>query len=77
MSYVEVKLRDVGNSKGIIIPKDVLEKMNIGEEGRLFLIPTRDGFDVKAFDPELQKQMDAAAKGMKKYRNALRTLADK
>ncbi|MBI3419607.1 MAG: AbrB/MazE/SpoVT family DNA-binding domain-containing protein [Proteobacteria bacterium] len=74
---METKLREIGNSKGVILPKEILDKLNLGKDGRLFLVPTRDGVELRAFDPEFQKQMNIADEFMGEYGDVLRALADK
>lgn len=77
MSYMETKVREIGNSKGIIIPTELLNEMNLDKDSRIFITRTREGLAITAYDPKLKKQLDIAAEGMKQYSNALHALADK
>ena len=73
---MKTKLRKIGNSYGIILPKEILHSLQIKEGDTLYLTqapeasvritPERKGFD---------DMMTLAKKGMRKYRNALRELA--
>lgn len=73
---VETKTRKVGNSVGLILPKEVLNRMNLQEGDRVFLTEAADGgFRITPHDPEFEKQMAAAQSVMKRYRNTLRELA--
>jgi len=72
---MELKLRKVGNSVALIVPKHVREKMGVKEGDTLYLTETPDGYRISPYDPEFSRQMELAEKGMKKYRNALRELA--
>lgn len=72
---MNVTIRKIGNSEGIIIPKEVLERLGLkaGDEfsvtegnGQLTLVPQ---------NAELAEQLRAASIGMEKYRVALRELA--
>lgn len=72
---VELKLRQVGNSVGTVIPKEALARLNVGEGDSLFLTETPDGFRVTAHDPNFDKVMKSAEKVMRRYRNTLRELA--
>ena len=72
---MELKLRKVGNSLALIIPKHVRQKMGVKEGDAVYLTETPDGYRISPYDPEFSRQMELAEKGMKKYRNALRELA--
>ncbi len=72
---MELKLRKVGNSIALIVPKHMREKMGVKEGDAVYLTETPDGYQISPYDPEFSRQMELAKKGMKKYRNALRELA--
>lgn len=70
-----LKVRKIGNSLGVVLPKDVLAKLNVGEGDELSVSETPDGVALERNDAELQEQIEAARRAMKRYRNALRELA--
>jgi putative addiction module antidote len=70
-----LKLKRIGNSVGVIIPKDVLARMNLDEGDSLFLTEAPGGYRLTPYEPEFEAQMAAARRIMKKRRNALRELA--
>ncbi|MES1199791.1 MAG: AbrB/MazE/SpoVT family DNA-binding domain-containing protein [Pseudomonadota bacterium] len=70
-----LKVRRIGNSLGLVLPKDVLAKLRVGEGDQLSVAETADGIALQPFDGALQTQIDAARRAMKRYRNALRELA--
>jgi len=72
---LKVKVTQVGNSMGILLPKEALSKMKAGKGDTLYLVEGPDGYTVTPYDQEFEQQMNAAEKVMKKYRNALRELA--
>jgi putative addiction module antidote len=72
---VQVTVRKIGNSLGVILPAEAAAALNVEAGDKLFLSDSPDGFRVTPYDPEFARQMAVAAKGMKKYRNALRELA--
>lgn len=74
-AVIETKLRAIGNSLGIVIPKEVLAELNLKQDDKIFLVKTEDGYQLTAYDETFKKQMDAAREGMQNYRNALRELA--
>lgn len=73
---VEMTIRRVGGSLGVVLPKEAVLDLNVAEGDKLFLNKSPDGsFRLTAADPEFSKQMEIVKKGMRKYRNTLRELA--
>ena len=72
---LELKIRRVGNSLGVVLPKEALNRLNVQAGDQLYITEAPDGFRLTAADPEFARQMEIAEKGMKRYRNALRELA--
>lgn len=70
-----LKIRKVGNSLGTTFPKEVLQKLKVGEGDTVFVTETADGIQLTAYDPEFEKAMEAYKKVSTKYRNALHQLA--
>ena len=74
-TVIETKLRAVGNSTGLVLPKEVLSDLALEQGDRVFLIKTENGYRLSPYDAALAEQLEAAEIGMKQYRNALRELA--
>ena len=70
-----LKLKAVGNSTGVILPKEVLTKLQVEKGDDLYVVETPDGITLTPYDPEFEHQMEAARKIMKKRRTVLRELA--
>lgn len=70
-----LKLTQIGNSVGVILPKEVLARLKVEKGDALFITETPDGYAVTPHDPAFETQMNAAEKIMKKRRNVLRELA--
>jgi len=71
-----VEIRRIGNSSGIILSKDALARMNVGVGDKLYATLTPDGgFRLTPYDPDFEKAMAVARRGMKRYHNALAELA--
>jgi putative addiction module antidote len=70
-----LKIRRVGNSQGITLPKELLQKLNVREGDSIFVTETAEGVQLTAYDPEFEKAMAAYRKVSSKYKNALRELA--
>lgn len=71
----ETTIRRIGNSSGLTIPKDVLERQRLAEGDRVHLIETEQGLLITPFDPDFDEAMAVYEEGAKTYRNALRELA--
>jgi putative addiction module antidote len=72
----EIKVRKIGNSLGLILPKEATHELDVSEGASLYLCKAPEGrYYLTAYDPEFDKQMEIARKGMRKYRNTLRELA--
>jgi putative addiction module antidote len=72
---ITLKVTTIGNSTGVILPKEVLTKLGVDKGDHLIWSETPEGYRVSAFDPDFQRQLELARKGMRRYRNALRELA--
>jgi len=72
---IKLKLTAVGNSAGVVFPKDVLSRMKLDKGDTVYLTETADGYRLTPYDPEFETQMDVARKLMKKRRAVLRELA--
>ena len=73
---IESKTRKVGNSVGLILPKEVLARMNLREGESVYLTESADGgFRITPYNPEFNQQLEAAESVIRRYRNTLRELA--
>ena len=73
---VELKIVKVGNSLGVRLPREVLNRMHLGDGDKLILTEDPEGgYRLTPYDPELEQQMEIAEEGIRKYRNTLRELA--
>jgi putative addiction module antidote len=73
---VELKVRKFGNSLGVVLPKDVINRLQTGDGGKLFLIEAADGdYRLTPYDPAFEKQMEKVEEIMSRYRNTLRALS--
>ena len=70
-----LKLTSIGNSVGVILPKELLTKLGVGKGDTLFAVETNEGIRLTTTDPEFQAQMDVARQVIKKRRAVLRELA--
>ena len=72
----ETTIRAIGNSAGATIPKAMLERYRLTEGDRVHLVETREGILITPYDPDFADAMAIYGEGAKRYRNAMRELAD-
>jgi putative addiction module antidote len=73
---LELKLRKIGNSVGIVLPKEALAHMRASEGDTVSVTETPDGsLRISTSNPEVSRQMEAVQDVMKRYRHTLRELA--
>jgi putative addiction module antidote len=65
-----IKIRNVGNSLGIVLPKELIARLRVSKGDKLFVQETVDGIQLTPYDPEFQQQME-----MREDRDALRALS--
>ena len=70
-----LKITKIGNSAGIILPKDVLTRLRVGPGDTLHLTESPDGVRLTAHDPDFAAKMEIAEEIMREDRNILRALA--
>jgi len=72
---VKLKLRAVGTSTGIVLPKEFLHRLKVEKEDHLFAVETPQGYLLTPYDPEIERQLKIGRKFMAKYRDTFRALA--
>jgi putative addiction module antidote len=72
---VKLEIIPIGNSFGVILPKETLARLEVTGGDAVYLTETGDRFRITPHDPEFEAQMDVVERIMKKRREALRELA--
>ena len=73
---IELKVRKFGNSLGVVLPKDVINRLQTKDGEPLFLIESPDGtYRLTPYDPAFEQKMSKAKEIMGRYRNTLHTLS--
>lgn len=70
-----LKLTQIGNSVGLILPKELLAKLGVSKGDTVYAIETENGIRLTTADPEFDSQMNVAREIMKRRRAVLRELA--
>ena len=73
--FGKTKIIQIGNSVGIVLPKEALAALHAEKGDTVTLSATPEGVRISAYDPEVQKQVDAGREVMRDYRDTLRALA--
>ena len=71
-----LKITTIGNSVGVILPKDILAKLRVSKGDQVHVTETPNGIEIVPFDPVVARQMEAAHKVMRKHRDVLKKLAE-
>lgn len=71
-----LKLTSIGNSVGVVLPKELLAKLRVGKGDRLYAVETPNGIELTPYDPEFASQMDLAEEIMREDRDVLKKLAE-
>lgn len=73
---MKLEVKKIGNSTGLILPKEFLGNLNLAQGDWLYVTQCTDGsVRLSPYDPTFEKGMKIAEKAMKTYRNALAELA--
>jgi putative addiction module antidote len=72
---MKLKLTAIGNSAGVILPKELLSRLRLEKGDELFALETPDGIRLTVYDPTLAAQMEVAEEVMRRRRSLLHKLA--
>ena len=72
---LSLKVRKIGNSLGVVLPKEALSHLHVEEGDTLTLTESQDGVRLTATDPTFSETMEVFESLSRRYRNALRELA--
>lgn len=71
-----LKITTVGNSVGVILPKEVLARLRVEKGDTVYVTETPKGIEISAFDERFARQMEAGERVMRKHRDVLKKLAE-
>jgi putative addiction module antidote len=73
---IQLKVRKFGNSLGVVLPKEVINRLNTADGEPLFLIEGPDGgYRLTPYDPSFEEKMTKADDIINRYRNTLHVLS--
>ncbi len=70
----KLKLTTVGNSTGLILPKEILQRLRIEKGDVLYVLETPNGIELTPYDPEFGEQVETAEQVMRDDRDVLKKL---
>jgi putative addiction module antidote len=72
----KLKIVTVGNSVGVTLPKEILERLRVDKGDYLYATETPNGIEITPYDENFANQMDVAEDVMREWRDVLRKLAE-
>lgn len=73
---MKTTIRDIGNSKGLILPKEVLAKLRVDSGDDVYITETPNGVEITAYDADFARVMEVAERVMREHRDVLKKLAE-
>ncbi len=70
-----LKLTQIGNSVGVILPKEALSRLKLAKGESVFLTETPDGYALTPYDPELEEEITAGRAFMRDFKDTFHQLA--
>jgi len=71
-----VKVVAVGNSTGVILPKEIVQRLRVEKGDTLYVLETPNGIELTPYDREFAAQMEVAESVMREDRDVLKKLAE-
>jgi len=71
-----LKVTNIGNSVGVILPDEILERLRVKRGDTLYAIETKNGIELTSNNPALAEQIEIAERVMREDQEALRKLAE-
>ena len=70
-----LKLTQIGNSVGVILPKDAISKLRVKKGESVFLTESKEGYILTPYDPALEEEITAGREFMREFRDTFHQLA--
>ena len=71
-----LKITTVGNSTGVVLPNEILQRLRVDKGDTLYVIETPNGIELTPYKPDFARQMDVAERVMRDDRDVLKKLAE-
>ncbi|MDR3418012.1 MAG: AbrB/MazE/SpoVT family DNA-binding domain-containing protein [Nevskia sp.] len=73
---MKLKITTVGNSAGVVLPKELLARLRLDKGDTLYVTELPDGIKLAPYDPVFEQQMEVAERVMRRRRTLLRKLSE-
>ena len=70
-----LKLTQIGNSVGVILPKEILARLKLEKGDTVFVTESANGVNLSPYDPALEEEVELGREFMREYRDTFRQLA--
>ena len=70
-----LRITTVGNSAGVVLPREILQRLRVGKGDTLYVLETPNGIELTPYDPQFAAQMEVGEQVMREDRDALRKLS--
>ncbi|MEY2734620.1 MAG: hypothetical protein RLZ58_29 [Pseudomonadota bacterium] len=70
-----LKLTQIGNSVGVILPKELLARLKLDKGDTLYVTEAANGLNLSPYDPSLEEEIDLGREFMREYRDTFHQLA--
>ena len=70
-----LKIRKIGTSLGVVLPKEVLSELGVAEGDLVYPVRTANGMELTPYDPDFAEVLEDSADFMRRHRNAMRELS--
>ena len=70
-----LKLTQIGNSVGLVLPKEMLARLKLEKGDTVFVTESPDGYTITPYDPTLAEQLEAGREFMREFRDTFHELA--
>lgn len=74
-TILALKITKVGNSSGLLLPKEAMSRLRVEQGDTIYLTEAPDGFRLTPYDPNFERQITLMRRVAKKRRKVLRELA--
>jgi putative addiction module antidote len=75
MQAQALKITTIGNSLGVILPKELLSHLRLAKGDSLFVTPSKDGITGTSYDPDIEAEIAMGQAFMNEYRETFKVLA--
>ena len=72
---IALKLTQIGNSVGVILPKELLAKLKLEKGDTVFVTEAANGVNLSPYDPSLEDELSLGREFMREYRDTFHQLA--